>query len=53
MQFDTLNGALSSLNLLRVCAYEICIKFNYLLPLNILFVPLNSIAFFLAYYATV
>jgi len=51
MQLDILNGASSSLNALRVCAYEICIKIYHLLTLNILFVPLKNIALFLEYYA--
>ena len=51
MQFDTLNGASSSLNALRVFAYKICIKIYHLLTLNILFVPLKTIALYMAYYA--
>ena len=39
MQLDILNGASSSLNVLRVWAYEICIKIYSLLTLNIHFSP--------------
>jgi len=51
MQLDISNGASSSLNVLHVWAYEICIKIYHLLTLNILFVPLKTIALYMAYYA--
>lgn len=52
MQFDILNRASSSLNILLVYVYEICTKIYNFLTFSIHFFPLNSIAIFLAYCTT-